>query len=312
MAVRVGINGFGRIGRLVFRAAMEAKRKDIEFVAINDLGTAEANAHLLKYDSVHGTYPGKIEAGKDHIKVDGKKVKVLSERDPAKLPWGKLGVDVVLECTGIFATKEAASKHLEGGAKKVLVSAPASGADITVVYGINHDQMKKSQTVLPSGPYPGKIGAGKDHIKVDGKKVKGLAERDPAKLPWGKLGVDVVLECTGIVATKEAASKHLEGGAKKVLVSAPASGADITVVYGINHDQMKKSHTVVSNASCTTNCLVPVAHVLEQTVGIKHGLITTVHPYTGGQPGVDTLPLTENVPVGKKGVRTCKYRWRPY
>ncbi|HEY9539400.1 MAG TPA: type I glyceraldehyde-3-phosphate dehydrogenase [Kiloniellaceae bacterium] len=192
MAVRVGINGFGRIGRLVFRAAMEAKRKDIEFVAINDLGTAEANAHLLKYDSVHGTYPGKIEAGKDHIKVDGKKVKVLSERDPAKLPWGKLGVDVVLECTGIFATKEAASKHLEGGAKKVLVSAPASGADITVV-------------------------------------------------------------------------------------------------YGINHDQMKKSHTVVSNASCTTNCLVPVAHVLEQTVGIKHGFMTTVHSYTGDQPVVDTL-----------------------
>src|SRR3546814_8721399 len=100
-------------------------------------------------------------------------------------------------------------------------------------------------------------------MKVDGKKVKVLSERDPAKLPWCKLGVDVVLECTGIFATKEAASKHLEGGAKKVLVSAPASGADITVVYGINHDQMKKSHTVVSNASCTTNCLVPVAHVLE-------------------------------------------------
>lgn len=192
MAVRVGINGFGRIGRLVFRAAMEAKRKDIEFVAINDLGTAEANAHLLKYDSVHGTYPGKIESGKDHIKVDGKKVRVLSERDPAKLPWGKLDVDVVLECTGIFTTKELAGKHLEAGAKKVLVSAPATGADITVV-------------------------------------------------------------------------------------------------YGINHDQMKKSHTIVSNASCTTNCLVPVAHVLEQTVGIKHGFMTTVHSYTGDQPVVDTL-----------------------
>ncbi|MGF1628492.1 MAG: type I glyceraldehyde-3-phosphate dehydrogenase [Kiloniellaceae bacterium] len=192
MAVRVGINGFGRIGRLVFRAAMEAKRKDIEFVAINDLGTAEANAHLLKYDSVHGTYPGKIEAGKDHIKVDGKKVKVLSERDPAKLPWGKLGVDVVLECTGIFTSKEAAGKHLEAGAKKVLVSAPASGADITVV-------------------------------------------------------------------------------------------------YGVNHDKLKKSHTIVSNASCTTNCLVPVAYVLDQTVGIKHGFMTTVHSYTGDQPCVDTL-----------------------
>jgi glyceraldehyde 3-phosphate dehydrogenase len=192
MAVRVGINGFGRIGRLVFRAAMEAKRKDIEFVAINDLGTPEANAHLLKYDSVHGTYPGKIEAGKDHIKVDGKKVKVLSERDPAKLGWGKLGVDVVLECTGIFTSKEAAGKHLEAGAKKVLVSAPASGADITVV-------------------------------------------------------------------------------------------------YGINHDKLKKSHTIVSNASCTTNCLVPVAYVLDQTVGIKHGFMTTVHSFTGDQPSVDTL-----------------------
>jgi glyceraldehyde 3-phosphate dehydrogenase len=192
MAVRVGINGFGRIGRLVFRAAMEAKRKDIEFVAINDLGTPEANAHLLKYDSVHGTYPGKIEAVKDGIKVDGKKVKVLSERDPAKLPWGELGVDIVLECTGIFTSKEAASKHLEGGAKKVLVSAPASGADITVV-------------------------------------------------------------------------------------------------YGVNHDKLKKSHKIVSNASCTTNCLVPVAYVLDQTVGIKHGFMTTIHSYTGDQPCVDTL-----------------------
>jgi glyceraldehyde 3-phosphate dehydrogenase len=192
MAVRVAINGFGRIGRLVFRAAMEAKRKDLEFVAINDLGTPEANAHLLKYDSVHGTYPGKIEAGKDHIKVDGKKVKVLAERDPAKLPWGKLEVDIVMECTGIFTSKEAASKHLEAGAKKVLVSAPATGADITVV-------------------------------------------------------------------------------------------------YGVNHDQMKKSHSIVSNASCTTNCLVPVAWVLDQTVGIKHGFMTTVHSYTGDQPVVDTL-----------------------
>jgi glyceraldehyde 3-phosphate dehydrogenase len=139
------------------------------------------------------------------------------------------------------------------------------------------------------GTYPGKIEAGKDHIKVDGKKVKVLSERDPAKLPWGKLGVDVVLECTGIFTSKEAAGKHLEAGAKKVLVSAPASGADITVVYGVNHDKLKKSHTIVSNASCTTNCLVPVAYVLDQTVGIKHGFMTTVHSYTGDQPSVDTL-----------------------
>jgi glyceraldehyde 3-phosphate dehydrogenase len=171
---------------------MEAKRKDIEFVAINDLGTPEANAHLLKYDSVHGTYPGKIEAVKDGIKVDGKKVKVLAERDPAKLPWGDLGVDIVLECTGIFTSKEAAGKHLEAGAKKVLVSAPASGADITVV-------------------------------------------------------------------------------------------------YGVNHKKLKKSHKIVSNASCTTNCLVPVAWILDKTVGIKHGFMTTIHSYTGDQPVVDTL-----------------------
>jgi len=192
MAVRVGINGFGRIGRLVFRAAMEAKRKDIEFVAINDLGTPEANAHLLKYDSVHGIYPGRIDAMKDAIKVDGKKVKVMSERDPANLPWEQLGVDIVLECTGIFTSKEAAGKHLEAGAKKVLVSAPASGADITVV-------------------------------------------------------------------------------------------------YGVNDDKLRKSHKIISNASCTTNCLVPVAHVLEKTVGIKHGFMTTVHSFTGDQPSVDTL-----------------------
>ena len=192
MAVRVGINGFGRIGRLVFRAAMESKRKDIEFVAINDLGTPEANAHLLKYDSVHGTFPGEVDATEDSIVVNGHSVKVLSERDPAKLPWGKLGVDLVMECTGIFTSKESASKHLQAGAKRVLVSAP----------------------------------------------------------------------CTD---------------------------ADLTVVYGVNHDKLKGDHTVVSNASCTTNCLVPVAHVLEETVGIKHGFMTTIHSFTGDQRTVDTL-----------------------
>jgi len=192
MAVRVGINGFGRIGRLVLRAALEENRKDVEFVAINDLGSAEANAHLLKYDSVHGTYPGAVGASKNAIKVGNRTVEVLSERDPAKLPWGKLGVDIVLECTGLFTKKD---------------------------------------------------GAG----------------------------------------------KHLEGGAKKVLVSAPCSDADITVVYGVNHEKIKKSHTVVSNASCTTNCLVPVAYVLDQTVGIKHGFMTTVHSFTGDQRTVDTL-----------------------
>ncbi|MEX0922759.1 MAG: type I glyceraldehyde-3-phosphate dehydrogenase [Rhodovibrionaceae bacterium] len=193
MAVRVGINGFGRIGRLVLRAALESGRKDIEFVAINDLGSAEANALLLQYDSVHGTYPGAVKATKSGIQIAG------------------------------------------------------------------------------------------------GKAIKVLSERDPAKLPWDKLGVDIVLECTGIFASKDKASAHLEGGAKKVLVSAPCSGADLTVVYGINDNKLKKSHTVVSNASCTTNCLVPVAHVLHQAVGIKHGFMTTIHSFTGDQRTVDTL-----------------------
>jgi glyceraldehyde 3-phosphate dehydrogenase len=192
MAARVAINGFGRIGRLVFRAAMEAKRKDVEFVAINDLGSPQDNAHLLKYDSVHGTYPGRIQAMRSAIKVDGRKVAVLSERDPAMLPWGELGVDIVMECTGLFASKEKASAHLAGGAKKVLVSAPCSNADITVC-------------------------------------------------------------------------------------------------YGVNSNKLRKSHKVISNASCTTNCLVPVAAVLNKAVGIQRGFMTTVHSFTGDQRTVDTL-----------------------
>jgi glyceraldehyde 3-phosphate dehydrogenase len=192
MAARVAINGFGRIGRLVFRAAMESKRKDIEFVAINDLGSPQANAYLLTYDSVHGTYPGKVQAMRSALKVDGRKVAVLSERDPAKLPWSDLGVDIVMECTGLFASKEAASAHLVGGAKKVLVSAPCSNADITVC-------------------------------------------------------------------------------------------------HGVNSNKLRKSHKVISNASCTTNCLVPVAAVLNKAVGIRRGFMTTVHSFTGDQQTVDTL-----------------------
>ncbi len=192
MTVRVGINGFGRIGRLVLRAAMEAKRKDIVFVAINDLGSAEANAHLFAYDSVHGRFPGKVSATKNAIKIGARKIQVLAERDPAKLPWGKLGVDIVLECTGLFTTREAAAKHLEAGAKKVLISAPSGDADIMVV-------------------------------------------------------------------------------------------------YGVNDDKLRKKHRVISNASCTTNCLVPVAQVLDRTVGIKHGYMTTIHSFTGDQRTVDTL-----------------------
>ena len=190
MAVKVAINGFGRIGRLVLRAAYEAKRKDIEFVAINDLGPVETNAHLLKYDSVHGTFPGKVEAGDGWIDLGGGRIRVTAERDPTKLDWS--GIDVVMECTGIFNSKEKASVHLEQGAKRVLISAPASGADLTVVYGVNEDK--------------------------------------------------------------------LEGG-----------------------------HRVVSNASCTTNCLAPVAHVLNQAIGIEQGFMTTIHAFTGDQPSVDTL-----------------------
>jgi glyceraldehyde 3-phosphate dehydrogenase len=192
MAVRVGINGFGRIGRLAMRAAMEARRNDVEFVAVNDLGAVNVNAHLLKYDSVHGTYPGEVKSDADSITVDGKKVKVLQQRDPTKLPWGDMGVDVVFECTGIFS------------------------------------------------------------------------DRDKAAV-------------------------HLESGAPRVLVSAPSKGADATIVYGVNHNVLTKDHKVVSNASCTTNCLAPPVYVIDKLVGLESGYMTTIHAYTGDQRIVDTL-----------------------
>jgi glyceraldehyde 3-phosphate dehydrogenase len=192
MPVRVAINGFGRIGRLVLRALMESNRKDIEVVGVNDLGPVETNAHLLRYDSVHGPYLGAVK------------------------------------------TKE------------------------------------------------GAMDAGRGWMTV-------TAERDPAKLPWAKLSVDVALECTGIFADREKASAHLKAGAKRVLVSAPANDADLTVVYGVNHGKLEKSHKVVSNASCTTNCLAPVAAVLHKAVGIEQGFMTTIHSYTGDQPVLDTL-----------------------
>jgi len=192
MAVRVAINGFGRIGRLVLRAIHESKRRDIQVVAINDLGPVDTNAHLLRYDSVHGAFAGSIRTTKSTIDIGRGKMQVTAERDPAQLPWGKLGIDVALECTGIFTSKEQASAHLEAGAKRVLVSAPASGADATVV-------------------------------------------------------------------------------------------------FGVNDRKLRKSHKVVSNASCTTNCLAPVAFVLNQAIGIEHGFMTTVHAYTGDQPVLDTL-----------------------
>jgi glyceraldehyde 3-phosphate dehydrogenase len=192
MPVKVAINGFGRIGRNIVRAVYESGRKDIDVVAVNDLGPVETNAHLMRYDSVHGRFP-------HEVKVDG------------------------------------------------------------------------------------------DTISVGDESFKVLAERDPSKLPWGDLGVDIVLECTGIFTSKEKASAHLAAGAKRVLVSAPSDGADLTVVYGVNHDKISSEHMVISNASCTTNCLAPVAKVLNDTFGIQKGFMTTIHAYTGDQPTLDTM-----------------------
>jgi glyceraldehyde 3-phosphate dehydrogenase len=188
MAIKVGINGYGRIGRNILRALYEAKRNSqVQIVALNDLGDANTNAHLTRYDTVHGKFPGEVSVDGDSMVVNGDRIRVLAERDPAKLPWGDLGVEFVLECTGLFTSKAKAGAHLKGGAKKVMISAPG--------------------------------------------------------------GDDV----------------------------------DATIVYGVNHNVLKKDHTVVSNASCTTNCLAPVAKVLHEKVGIVAGIMTTIHSYTNDQ-----------------------------
>src|SRR3954449_3451179 len=148
MAVRVAINGFGRIGRLVMRAALEHPEKQIEVVGVNDLGPVATNAHLLKYDSIHGRFPGEVTSGEGWMDIGRGRIRVTAERDPAKLPWRELGVDVALECTGIFTKREAAAKHLEAGAKKVIISAPADGVDFTVVRGVNHDELKPEHKVI--------------------------------------------------------------------------------------------------------------------------------------------------------------------
>ena len=192
MAVKVAINGFGRIGRNVLRAIAESGRKDVQVVAINDLGPVETNAHLMRYDSVHGRFPGKVTVTGDTIDVGSGPIKVTAIRNPAELPHKAMGVDICMECTGIFSAKDKAKAHLDAGAKRVLVSAPSDGADLTVV-------------------------------------------------------------------------------------------------YGVNHDKLSKDHLVVSNASCTTNCLAPVAKVLHDLVGIEKGFMTTIHSYTGDQPTLDTL-----------------------
>ncbi|HEV2896650.1 MAG TPA: type I glyceraldehyde-3-phosphate dehydrogenase [Pseudaminobacter sp.] len=192
MTVRVAINGFGRIGRNIVRAIYESGRTDIDVVAVNDLGPVETNAHLLRYDSVHGRFPRDVEVNGDMISVGKEKFKVLAVKDPSQLPWKDLGVDIALECTGIFTAKDKASAHLAAGAKRVIVSAPSDGADLTVV-------------------------------------------------------------------------------------------------YGCNHDKITKEHMVISNASCTTNCLAPVAMVLNNAIGIEKGFMTTIHAYTGDQPTLDTM-----------------------
>jgi glyceraldehyde 3-phosphate dehydrogenase len=194
MAIRVGINGYGRIGRNVLRALYESGRtQELEIVAVNDLGDAGTNAHLTRYDSAHGRFPGSVTVDGDSMVVNGNRIKVLAERDPAKLPWGELNVDVVMECTGLFTTKEKAGLHLKGGAKKVIISAPAS-----------------------------------DEV-------------------------------------------------------------DATIVYGVNHHTLKASHTVISNASCTTNCLAPLVKPLHEKIGIEAGLMTTIHAYTNDQVLTDVF-----------------------
>ncbi len=187
MTIRIGINGYGRIGRNVLRALYESGRKDIQVVAINDLGNSETNAHLTRYDTAHGKFSGEVRVEGDSIIVNGDKIKVFSQRNPAEIPWGSVGADVVLECTGLFTTKEKASAHLTGGAKKVIISAPG----------------------------------GKD--------------------------------------------------------------VDATVVYGVNHSVLNSSMTVISNASCTTNCLAPLVKPLHEAIGVVKGLMTTVHSYTNDQ-----------------------------
>ena len=193
MTIKVGINGYGRIGRNTVRALYEGERRsDIEIVAVNDLGDANTNAHLTRRDTAHGRFPGTIEVDGDSMVVNGDRIRVLAERDPAKLPWKELGVDVVMESTGLFASKDKASAHLKAGAKKVIISAPA-GTDIP------------------------------------------------------------------------------------------------TIVYGVNHDTLKASDTVISNASCTTNCLAPLVKPLHDEIGVKHGLMTTIHAYTNDQVLTDVF-----------------------
>ena len=294
MSVKVAINGFGRIGRLAFRQMFEAE--GYEVVAINDLTSPKMLAHLLKYDTAQGSFLGKIGENKhtvdstdDSIIVDGKEIKIYAIKDAKDCPWGELGIDVVLECTGFYTSKEKSMAHIAAGAKKVVISAPA-GNDLTSPKMLAH--LLKYDTA--QGGFCGKIGenkhtveAGEDYIVVDGKKITIYAMPKAEELPWGQIGVDVVLECTGFYTSKEKASAHLKAGAKKVVISAPAGNDLPTIVYSVNEKTLTKEDTVISAASCTTNCLAPMANTLNKTYPIVSGIMTTVHAYTGDQMILD-------------------------
>ena len=258
MAIKVGINGFGRIGRNIFRVTIADT--DMDVVAVNDITDPKTLAYLLKHDSVLGNLKESVTATADGITVDGQTVRVFKEKDPAKIDWQSLGVNVVVESTGLFTDAVDAKKHL-------------------------HD------SVL--GNLKADVRATADGITVDGETVRVFKERDPAKIDWQSLGVDLVVESTGLFTDAVDAKKHLHDSVKKVIISAPAKNEDITICMGVNdkaYDSAK--HHVISNASCTTNCLAPVAKVLHETFGIEGGLMTTVHSYTNDQKLLD-LPHSD-------------------
>ena len=273
MAVKVAINGFGRIGRLAFRQMFGAE--GFEIVAINDLTSPEMLAHLLKYDSTQGRYElcDKVTFGEDSISVDGKKITIYKEADAKNLPWGQLGVDVVLECTGFYTSKDKAQAHIDAGAKHVIISAPAGNDLPTIVYNVNHQSLTADDEA--------------NTITVDGKTLQIYKEADANNLPWGKIGVDVVLECTGFYTSKEKSQAHINAGAKKVVISAPAGNDLPTIVYNVNHTTLTKEDTIISAASCTTNCLAPMTKALNDYAPIQSGIMTTVHAYTSDQMILD-------------------------
>ncbi len=302
--LRVGINGFGRIGRNILRAA-KTRGTNLDFVAVNDLTDNKTLAHLLKYDTVLGRFPLSVDFDDQNIIVDGKKIRALAERDPASLPWKELGADIVIESTGFFTDATKAKAHIEAGAKKVIISAPAKNEDGTFVVGVNHESydpatqhiisnascttnclapVAKALNDSISGVLPYEVSYDENSITVGEQTIKAYAERDPKNIPWGEIGADVVIESTGIFTDAEKAKAHIEAGAKKVIISAPGKNEDGTFVIGVNEgDYDPENHHIISNASCTTNCLGPMAKVLNDEFGIVKGLMTTIHAYTQDQ-----------------------------